>query len=122
MADYTYQELMKMQNDAIRRAADMQQRAQKTAGLDKPKAEKEKTPVNQPKHIPMPGGYLETGEKEKKAPPKHPAEDSFSEKIKNGFGDVDIDSDKALLLSLIMLLSQEHADELLIMALIYMLT
>ena len=42
--------------------------------------------------------------------------------MKSVFGDLNIDSDKALLLSLILLLSEEKADELLIMALIYMLT
>ena len=47
---------------------------------------------------------------------------SVEDKIKNIFGDLNIDSDKALLLSLILLLSEEKADELLIMALIYMLT
>ena len=49
-------------------------------------------------------------------------QNSFEDKIKSVFGDVNIDSDKALLLSLILLLSEEKADELLIMALIYMLT
>jgi hypothetical protein len=38
------------------------------------------------------------------------------------FGDLNIDEDKALLLALILLLSEEGADELLVMALIYMLT
>ena len=33
MADYTYQELMRMQNDAIKRVEDMQRRARKTAGF-----------------------------------------------------------------------------------------
>ena len=46
----------------------------------------------------------------------------FSEKTENTFGDLNIDEDKALLLALIMLLSEEKGDELLIMALIYMLT
>ena len=49
-------------------------------------------------------------------------QNSFEDKMKSVFGDLNIDSDKALLLSLILLLSEEKADELLIMALIYMLT
>lgn len=125
MADYSYQDIMQMQNDAIRRAEDMQKRARATAGLgsDQPKAE----PPQQPKHIPMPSGYLQQNE----AP--HPQDESpqprvsenekgpLIEKLKNGLGDINLDSDKALLLSLIMLLSQEGADELLVMALIYIL-
>ena len=54
--------------------------------------------------------------KEKNKPPKK------AEKAENPFGDLNMDEDKALLLSLILLLSQEGADEMLIMALIYMLT
>ncbi len=128
MADYTYQELMKMQNDAIRRVEDMQKRARRTAGI-----EREEKPHEAPdtvKRIPQ-SGYLQqngTGEKQpllQEKSPSRKAEDSREsgvfEKIKNGIGELNIDSDKALLLSLIMLLSEEKADELLIMALIYML-
>ena len=39
MADYSYQDLMKMQNDAIRRAEDMQRRARQSAGLEREKGE-----------------------------------------------------------------------------------
>jgi hypothetical protein len=69
----------------------------------------------------MPEGYL--GKENKKEAPQnqHHQQTDFTEKLKMGFGDINIDSDKALLLSLIMLLSEEKADELLIMALIYML-
>ena len=124
MADYTYHELMKMQNDAIRRAEDMQARARKTAGFDDEHHEHQKgasSAPQEPKRIPMPEGYL--GKESKKEAPQnqHHQQTDFTEKLKMGFGDINIDSDKALLLSLIMLLSEEKADELLIMALIYML-
>ncbi len=122
MADYTYHELMKMQNDAVRRAEEMQQRARKTAGLDE--ASKETAPFKpqEPRHIKMPEGYL-SGKKEsaKQENSTNNAENIF-DKLKNSFGDINIDSDKALLLSLVMLFSEEKADELLIMALLYMLT
>lgn len=144
MADYSYQDLMKMQNDAIRRAEDMQRRARQSAGLEKEKQEKQQNPTakkEEPRRVPMPNDYLEnlksygsnsskkeseTREKEHKQECKADSQpkfqNSFEDKIKSIFGDLNIDSDKALLLSLILLLSEEKADELLIMALIYMLT
>ena len=147
MADYTYSEIMKMQNDAIKRVEDMQKKARKTAGLEKEKEENGKPlnniPSQEPRRVPMPNDYLEklknyasnssyTGEEElkeektdKEEKPKNHhkgKENVFSEKTENTFGDLNIDEDKALLLALIMLLSEEKGDELLIMALIYMLT
>ena len=121
MAEYTYQELMKMQNDAVRRAEDMQQKARKSAGLEKNISEKESTPVQEPRRIPMPKGYLDKKEDvtdKESATPENNMFDKFGDGLKN----LNIDSDKALLLSLVMLLSEENADELLIMALLYMLT
>ena len=147
MADYTYSEIMKMQNDDIKRVEDMQKKARKTAGLEKEKEENGKPlnniPSQEPRRVPMPNDYLEklknyasnssyTGEEEHKEektdkeekPKNHHKgkENVFSEKTENTFGDLNIDEDKALLLALIMLLSEEKGDELLIMALIYMLT
>ncbi len=147
MADYTYSEIMRMQNDAIKRVEDMQKKARKTAGLEKEKEENGKLlnniPSQEPRRVPMPNDYLEklkkyasnssyTGEgehkeektdKEEKPKNHHKGKENvFSEKTENTFGDLNIDEDKALLLALIMLLSEEKGDELLIMALIYMLT
>lgn len=125
MADYTYQDIMQMQNDAIRRAEEMQKRARTTAGLEANQSKSE--PPQEPKRIPMPSGYLQQNESHQPQKDAHiPQQEGnvkapFIERLKNGLGDVNIDSDKALLLSLIMLLSQEGADELLIMALIYIL-
>lgn len=149
MAEYSYQDLMKMQNDAIRRAEDMQRRARQSAGLERGKEENQQNQAakkEEPRRVPMPNDYLENlknygsnsskeeseqreGEEKKKEQkqehknnnqPKF--QNSFEDKMKSVFGDLNIDSDKALLLSLILLLSEEKADELLIMALIYMLT
>lgn len=124
MPDYTYRELMKMQNDAIRRAEDMQMRARKSAGLEENAEEtKNSASPEEPKHIKMPGGYLVGNQQKEEIREKAPeTQNDFLEKFKSGLGDINIDSDKALLLSLIMLLSEEKADELLIMALIYMLS
>lgn len=152
MADYTYTEIMKMQNDAIKRVEDMQKRARETAGLEKGKDEQhgengknERMPSQEPKRVPMPNDYLEklknyasnssyTGtntaedikdvEKDKRESDGKVkiSKNVPPEKTENTFADLNIDADKALLLALIMLLSEEKGDELLIMALIYMLT
>ena len=149
MADYSYQDLMKMQNDAIRRAEDMQRRARQSAGLGRGKGENQQNQTakkEEPRRVPMPNDYLENlktygsnsskndneprAEEKKKKEQKQEHknnnqpkfQNSFEDKMKSVFGDLNIDSDKALLLSLILLLSEEKADELLIMALIYMLT
>lgn len=149
MADYSYQDLMKMQNDAIRRAEDMQRRARQSAGLERGKQEENHqttAKIEEPRRVPMPNDYLENlkhygsnssknesepREKEEKKKEQEQEyknnnqpkfQNSFEDKMKSVFGDLNIDSDKALLLSLILLLSEEKADELLIMALIYMLT
>ena len=149
MADYSYQDLMKMQNDAIRRAEDMQRRARQSAGLERERGENQPNTTakkEEPRRVPMPNDYLEnlkhygSNSSKTESEPKEKEENktqqknehksnnqpkfqnTFEDKIKSVFGDLNIDSDKALLLSLILLLSEEKADELLIMALIYMLT
>lgn len=136
MADYTYAEIMKMQNDAIKRVEDMQKKARKTAGLEKEKTENQQSnvPVQKPERVPMPNDYLEKlkdyatnssyTEDLKETDNHTPEKASKHQTISNTgvFGDFNMDEDKALLLSLIMLLSEEKGDELLIMALIYMLT
>lgn len=135
MSDYTYSEIMKMQNDAIKRVEDMQKKARKTAGLEKEKEEKAQSnvPVQKPERVPMPNDYLEKlkdyatnsshTQKENEVSNQPPKSFVPQNAGNSGFlGDFNMDEDKALLLSLIMLLSEEKGDELLIMALIYMLT
>ena len=136
MADYTYAEIMKMQNDAIKRVEDMQKKARKTVGLEKEASEKHQgnIPVQKPERVPMPNDYLEklkdyaTNSSHTEEPKKqnnHSNEKDFAKQgiSNNGvFGEFNMDEDKTLLLALIMLLSEEKGDELLIMALIYMLT
>lgn len=122
MADYTYSELMNMQNDAIKRVEDMQKRARQTAGIGEKRSEA--IPPQQPKRVPQPNGYLQSVVKPEPPPPQK-AENNvpdFIENIKQGLGSLDIDSDKALILSLVLLLSREQGNEELLTALIYMLT
>lgn len=146
MAEYTYNELMKMQNEAIKRVEDMQKRARQSAGLTEEKhEEKDKTYVkthkvskDEPRRVYMPNDYLEKlkdyatssrteGDSEKwkesnMKNEKSTASSGFSDSFKKILGDISSDSDKALILSLILLLSEEGADEMLIMALLYILT
>lgn len=154
MADYTYAELMKMQNDAIKRVEDMQKRARKTAGFTEEndgasgiKNEVKNSSVtlqkDEPKRVRMPDDYLqnlkeyaksisdknsnneENNEKRnisEEQNRKTPSAKSSTDGMKSVLGDVKIDEDKALILSLILLLSEENADETLILALLYMLS
>lgn len=135
MADYTYNEMMKMQNDAIRRVEEMQKRARQTVGLQDRKEKEASLPEitrDEPRRVSMPKDYLEnlkgyaansSHKAEENEPPKEKNKPPKKElKNESPFGDLNMDEDKALLLSLILLLSEEGADEMLIMALIYMLT
>ena len=165
MADYTYQELMRMQNDAIKRVEDMQRRARKTAGFseerESPNPERRSSnqqnngygvQKEQPKRVQMPDDYLQDLKEyaknisEKKYEDENEVDDIRSENgndrrrenqeqkkripsakkstdgINGVLGDIKIDEDKALLLSLVLLLSEEKADETLILALLYMLS
>lgn len=164
MADYTYHELMRMQNDAIKRVEDMQRRARKTAGISDVKENQnaQKHSQNQqnnlygmqkeqPKRVQMPDDYLrdlkeyaksvaekkddesvvgnvDLQEESKKQnvfngpDAKTPSAKKSTDGIKGFLGDIKIDEDKALLLSLVLLLSEEKADETLILALLYMLS
>ncbi len=168
MADYTYHELMKMQNDAIKRVEDMQRRARQTAGFSEERENKgssesysQKQQNNgygvqkdQPKRVQMPDDYLQnlkeyaksvsdksnydenaaenmnSQEAEKNQGAfsggtqnrKTPSAKKSTDGLKGILGDIKIDEDKALLLSLVLLLSEEKADETLILALLYMLS
>ncbi len=127
MADYTYKELMRMQSDAVKRVEDMQRRAREVAGIDEGNnRETPQSPASvkrEPHHIPQPEGYLPKPEKPKQQQPRNEQTGMpFLDGIKKGFDKFDIDEDKALILSLVLLLSGENADEGLLTALIYMLT
>ena len=151
MSEYSYNEIMKMQNDAIKRVNEMQKRAQTV--VDEINEEKERyheTPSTQNikqsvNRVKMPNDYLdelksfastsshfEESEAEqnthrdyketqsKKETPKQYS--TQKDTVKNILNDLNLDSDKALILSLILLLTEEKADEMLILALLYILS
>jgi hypothetical protein len=118
---------MKMQNDAIRRVEDMQRRARQSAGLESEKKKEEPKVIvrDEPRRVPMPNDYLEKLKElaeDSGKPRNNRAAEAPKPEKKDSFSDFEMDSDTALLLSLVMLLSEEKADETLIMALLYMLT
>ncbi|MBR3809468.1 MAG: hypothetical protein IKK46_04110 [Clostridia bacterium] len=151
MAEYSYNEIMKMQNDAIKRVNEMQKRA-KTV-VDEMNEEKEQyhsppTKQNFPQNVnrvKMPNDYLdelknfastsshfEESETEqnthrdyketqskKQTPKQHSTQ---KDNVKSILNDLNLDSDKALILSLILLLTEEKADEMLILSLLYILS
>ena len=118
MADYSYSEIMRMQNDAVRRVEEMQKRARETAGI----AESTETAAGaQPDaHTAASGSFVQNTPYAKAESAKSEAQAAHPA-IPFVPG-AEIDGDKALILSLVLLLSQERADELLILALLYMLT
>ncbi len=150
MAEYSYNEIMKMQNDAIKRVNEMQKKAQVIMNKEKlsenassePVKKEKNSQVDSVKRIKMPNDYLNDlreyastssyyeNEENERVYEKKPAvsavmpikTDSVEDKLKNLLGDFSLDSDKALILSLIMLLTEEKADEMLILALLYLLT
>ena len=146
MAEYSYNDIMKMQNDAIKRVNEMQKRAKTVVeeiNEEKTQAREIQTPQNSQnvKRVKMPNDYLDELKsfastssyfEENKSEPKkreyvkekeenHPLKPQ-NDKLKNILNDLNMDSDKALILSLILLLTEEKADEMLILALLYILS
>ena len=154
MADYSYNEIMKMQNDAIRRVNEMQKRAKfvveeanEEEKIPQKEREVEVNNNNTIKRVKMPNDYLDelkgfasTSSYFEKEEVKKTVRENKEQKeerkeytgktqninqndfFKNILGDLNLDSDKALVLSLILLLTEEKADEMLILALLYILT
>lgn len=120
--DYSYNELMQMQEQAINRVREMQQRARKTAEesgdflaadipvySEPPETEEafEEKPVLLPKKtVPPPA---------QKKKPTLKGIGSLLEKV-------NLEDDTALLLPLIILLAREGADEKLLLALLYIMS
>lgn len=111
MAQYSYAEIMKMQNDAARRVEEMQRRTREMTG-PLPVEKSPTTEKQPPKHIPMPDGYLDAS---RPAPAAEPPAQNASRAVPVA------DRDSALILSIILLLAEEGADETLLLALLYML-
>ncbi len=148
MAGYNYAELIRMQNDALRRVGEMNENAQNIARQANAELEMnavKPTPFmrpkpDQPQHVPMPDDYIrdlrEYAKRASLSPygsEKTPASltqtlntlassaGELPQNIKKALSNLNIDNDRALLLSLILLLAEENADEFLIIALLYMM-
>lgn len=149
MAEYSYNEIMKMQNDAIRRVNEMQQRAKNVVESIKEtnNTKDEAHNTKAPERIKMPNDYLDElknfastssyFENEKASAEKNAIEEARNNApqkelnkspaaqpdfLKKFFGDFSMDNDKALILSLVLLLTEEKADEMLILSLLYILS
>ncbi len=151
MAEYSYNEIMKMQNDAIKRVNEMQKRAKSVVnemneGKEpyKEPQKKQSSPQNV-NRVKMPNDYLDElksfastsshfeedeaeqstrkaykeADNTKDVPKQHFTQ---NDNVKNILNDLNSDSDKALILSLILLLTEEKVDEMLILALLYILS
>ena len=148
MAEYSYNDIMKMQNDAIKRVSEMQNRAKTVVeeiNEEKPQQKETIKPQNAAniKRVKMPNDYLdelknfastssyfEESERNTVSPQEYkkeknetiPPPKQQNDFLKNILNDLSMDSDKALILSLVMLLTEEKADEMLILALLYILS
>ncbi|HZJ75581.1 MAG TPA: hypothetical protein VFD25_03230 [Clostridia bacterium] len=153
MSSYNYSEIVKMQNDALRRVEQMKQNAETVvtqansqlsgASETSTNSEKEKS-IEKARRVPMPDDYIRDlksyAKKATLSPPVSspspkkgniPSQGALSSLInscenlphalKSVLSDFNIDSDRALLLSLILLLAEEHGDEFLIISLLYMM-
>lgn len=107
MSEYSYSDLVKMQDQAIRRVREMQERARLTV-KENPIPELEAQPDESTERFDRPKTPAKSQETEK--PPKKQNQSHA------------LDKDKAILLPLIMLLSHEGADNILMIALLYILS
>ncbi len=102
MREYTYGEIMKMQEDALRRVEDMRRKSDEATGRERAEST---------------AAYEKTEEVR-----ENPAQAFREGEVSNAKPLNNIDSDVALLLSVVLLLSDEGADEELLLALLYILS
>lgn len=128
--DYSRDDLFRMQQDALRRVQEMQDRARRTVEqtnsygipFDVPAPSfRESRPEPEPESKPHPAFHAEP---KQKPPPKLPTPDSA--KKKGGFpglniAGINLTGDHALIISLLLLLYSEDADKTLILALLYIM-
>ncbi len=116
--EYTYNELMQMQEQAIRRVRDMQERARITLEEHSP-VQEDKKPPEAEKKIERPVTNSEQPKRTARPEPvpKKPGND------KGMFGDLlKMDKDKALILPILMLLGKDTTDSILLIALMYIMS
>lgn len=145
MSGYSYSEIIKMQNDAMRRVEGMKQSADKVImhANEELKSDGRKDSPHKPDkplRVPMSDDYirdlkayaeratLSPYDSEKRDTTRQSNLNSLTSRamdipktIKNVLSDLNIDKDRSLLLSLILLLAEEQSDEFLIIALLYMM-
>lgn len=147
MSGYDYSDIIKMQNNAMRRVEEMKHsasqivaRANSEIQPEPDAGEESARRLDKPRHVPMPDDYirdLRAYAKKATLSPYTPEKADSSlrqtlntltsgasqlpKTIKNVLSDLNIDGDRALLLSLILLLAEEQSDEFLIIALLYMM-
>lgn len=116
MADYTYSELMEMQDKAIERVRQMQERARLAVQSDPEADDGEKS---QPEEAEP----LKEEEKEDTAKAEIVENNvNFQNHGSFPFGlNLNLDKDKATILPLLLLLMNEGADRLLLLALVYIM-
>lgn len=118
MTEYSYSDLVKMQDQAIRRVREMQERARMTVRENPIPDIEAHTPSEELSAKQSPTRTEnERNRKPSERPPK-PPEKPHCEKPKPPHS---IDADRAILLPLIMLLNEEGADKMLLLALLYIL-
>lgn len=141
MNNYSYSEIQNMQQKAMARVRQMQKnsdeilgKAQKDLENDKPKVVKERQPqtietkvTNMPPNFPENSVYPSFKEffkeESKEIPKPHKKEIKPQPQTKQStLETLFAEPDKAMLMGLIMLLKSEGADEMLIMALLYILS
>lgn len=122
MADMTREEFERMQNDAIRRVKNMQQRASSrippmpdyVRPLRGAISEKAVVPMPpQSKHVPAPPA--------KSAPTSKPLSGGLGFLDKLNLKSFEMDPDRALVLMMMAILGKETADETLMLALLYIM-
>ncbi|MBR2413114.1 MAG: hypothetical protein IKB13_01295 [Clostridia bacterium] len=122
MADYSYAQLSQMQQEAVQRVREMRKKAKTAAedaarqfSVDEQTAQKTENPSSCPKMQNAPLNAHKCCKKQENA-------SDIIAKLFAGKGIRADDADKALILSVCFLLYAEHADEELILALLYLLT
>ncbi len=107
--EYSYNDLVRMQEQAIRRVRDMQERARLTLQeQESPVPEEEVSPAE-------PTPVQEKKEEKPQLPMQKP-------KPQNPLGNlINLDKDKAVILPLLLLLGKESSDNILLLALMYIM-
>ncbi|NMP37350.1 MAG: hypothetical protein GX051_04395 [Clostridiales bacterium] len=118
-SDYSYNELMAMQEQALERVREMQRRADIAARDAQENLSADKRSEPPPISPPLPVPKIEKTAKRKPYPVDY-LHEPHPEK-ENAPSVSGADADKALILALILFLSQEGADKMLIAALMYIM-